>query len=183
MTHTRKVVLLATVLAGLALPASAQQQQGQTGRMMDQGSMMGPGMMHGPGMGQGWMGSGMMHGPGMGHAGMMGMGTMMGGPRQHIEGRLAFLKAELKITPQQEQVWSVYADSARASASSMQGMHDQMTSSGNKSSTLPERMQWHEQMMSSRLEGLKKLRLTAVPLYNALSPEQKQIADNLMWMM
>lgn len=168
MTHTGKVVLLATVLAGLALPASAQQQQGQTGRMMDQGSMMGPGMMHGPGMG---------------HAGMMGMGTMMGGPRQHIEGRLAFLKAELKITPQQEQVWSVYADSARASASSMQGMHDQMTSSGNKSSTLPERMQWHEQMMSSRLEGLKNLRLTAVPLYNALSPEQKQIADNLMWMM
>jgi hypothetical protein len=52
--------------------------------------------------------------------------------------------------------------------------------SGGMPSTMPERMQWHDQMMSSRLEALKALRAAAVPLYNALSPEQKQTADALM---
>lgn len=62
-------------------------------------------------------------------------------------------------------------------------MHDQMMLSGNNPIAMPERMQWHEQMMSSRLEALKKLRSAAVPLYNSLSAEQKQIADNLLWTM
>lgn len=91
----RTIAFLASVLVALGLSAAAQQQpQDQTGRMM------GPGMVHGPGMGQGWMmGPSMMYGPGM----MQGsgvLGPMMSGPRQHIEGRLAFLKTELKITPQ-----------------------------------------------------------------------------------
>jgi hypothetical protein len=112
---------------------------------------------------------------------MQGMrsGMMMGGPGQHIEGRIAFLKTELGITPEQEEVWSAYADALRQAATSMQGMHDQMMS-GGMPSTMPERMQWHDQMMSSRLEALKALRAAAVPLYNALSPEQKQTADALM---
>jgi len=48
----------------------------------------------------------------MGHGGMMGsMGTKGGRPSlcammtQHVEGRLAFLKAELNITPEQDSVW------------------------------------------------------------------------------
>ena len=49
----------------------------------------------------------------MGHGGMMGsMGTKGGRPSlcammtQHVEGRLAFLKAELNITPEQDSVWN-----------------------------------------------------------------------------
>jgi hypothetical protein len=172
MTYVKKATLLTAALAGLAWPVAAQ-QQGQPGRMMGQGSMMTePGMMHGPGM--------MMQMPMMQGMGPGGMGPMMGGPGQHIEGRIAFLKAELGITPEQEQVWSTYADALRASASSMQGMHDQMMSGGGMPATLPERMQWHEQMMSSRLEALKTIQAAAVPLYNALKPEQKQTADTLM---
>jgi hypothetical protein len=187
MTSMKTVASLAFALIAPGLPAAAQQNpQEHTGRMMGQGGMMGPGMMHGPGMGQGgMMGSGMMHCPGMMQGSGM-PGPMMGGPQQHIEGRLAFLKTELKITSQQEQVWSAYAEAARVSAKSMQGMHDQMIqmmSSSTNPIAMPERMQWHEQMMSSRLEALKKLRSAAVPLYNALSAEQKQIADNLLWMM
>jgi hypothetical protein len=128
------------------------------------------------------MQGGMMMGPGtMDMPMMQGMrpGMMMGGPGQHIEGRLAFLRAELGITPEQEQVWSTYADALREAASSMQGMHDQMMS-GGMPATLPERLERQEQMMTARLAALKKTKAAAVPLYNALGPEQKQTADALM---
>ena len=164
---TRKAAVLALAFAGAAWPAAAQQQQGQPGGM-GACPMMEPGMMRGSGM--------MIQMPtqGMGRGCMMGMGPMMmGGPGQHIEGRLAFLKTELGITPAQEQVWNVYAEAFRASASAMQGMHEQMMSGGMPASA-PERMQRHEQMM---------LNAAAAPLYDALSPQQKERADTLLGMM
>jgi hypothetical protein len=171
MTFFGGTFALAAVLAALAMPAAAQQTgQGSATRTPGQGMM-----------GQGWMGQHMM-GPGMMDMPMMqGMrpGMMMGGPGQHIEGRLAFLKAELGITPEQEQVWNAYADALRETATSMQGMHDQMMS-GGMPATLPERLERHEQMMTARLDALEKTKATAVPLYNALSPEQKQAADAFM---
>ena len=174
---TRKAAVLVLALAGAAWPAAAQQQQGQPGGMMGACPMMESGMMRGPGM--------MMQMPtqGMGRGCMMGTGPMMmGGPGQHIEGRLAFLKTELGITPAQEQVWNAYAEAFRASASAMQGMHEQMMSGGMPASA-PERMRRHEQMMSARLDALKKLNAAASPLYDALSPQQKERADALLGMM
>lgn len=176
MTSLGRTVAFAAVLAALATPAPAQQTgQGSTTRMPNQG-MMGPGMREGMMMGPNMMGPYMMDMPMM-----QGMrpGTMMGGPGQHIEGRIAFLKAELKITPEQEKVWKAYADALREAAKSMQGMHDQMMS-GGMPATLPERLERQEEMMTARLDALEKTKAAAVPLYNALSPEQKQAADALM---
>jgi hypothetical protein len=171
MTVFGKTLAAATVVAALVMPATAQQTgQDSATRMPGQG-MMGPGMQGEMMMCPGMMNMPMMQG--------MRSGMMMGGPGQHIEGRIAFLKTELGIRPEQEQVWNAYADALREAATSMQSMHDQMMSDGMPA-TLPERMQWHDQMMSSRLEALKALRAAAVPLYNALSPEQKQTADALM---
>lgn len=68
-------------------------------------------------MGQG-MGPEMM-GPGM----MMGPGTMpmigMMDPARHVEGRLAFLRAELKITEAQTPQWNAFTDALRANAKRM----------------------------------------------------------------
>ncbi len=173
---TRKAAAFALALAGAAWPVAAQQQQERPGGMVGACLMMESGMMRGSGM--------MMQMPtqGMGRACMMGMGPMMGGPGQHIEGRLAFLKTELGITPAQEQVWNAYAEAFRASASAMQGVHEQMMSGGMPASA-PERMRRHEQMMSARLDALKKLNAAASPLYDALDPQQKERADALLGMM
>ena len=66
-----------------------------------------------PGMGPGGMSMG-------GQDGMMGPGGMMGGPvmsmmhgSERIEGRLAFIKAELKITEAQEKLWADLAGTLR----------------------------------------------------------------------
>ncbi len=77
---------------------------------------------------------------------------MMGEPGQHIDGRIAFLKAELKITPEQEKLWNAYAEAMRQESASMQAMHEQRMA-GGMPATLPERMQWHQHMMTSRLEA------------------------------
>jgi hypothetical protein len=177
MIDIKTAAFVVLALAAPVSPAAAQQNQGPPHGMMGQGWTMGQGTMQGPGT---MMQTPMM--PCTGPGAMMGWGPMMGGPGQHIEGRIAFLKTEIGITPAQEPVWKTYADALRTSASSMQAMHDQMMS-GGMPATLPERMQWHEQLMSSRLDALKALRAAAGPLYNALSPAQKEIADNLMGMM
>lgn len=152
------VFLAAATAALLAVPAAAQQHM--------QGGMQGnPGMMHGQDM-QGQM---------------MGGQMMGGGPAKHIEGRLAFLKTELGITDAQMDAWEDYADAMRKSAGSMQQMHETMMS-GDPPTSFPERMERHEQMMSARIETLRTLRDAAVPLYEALDDEQKQVADSIMGM-
>ena len=174
-----KPFIVAAVALALSLPAVAQQQQMQPGRMMQQGMQGGQRMMQGSGMRGHMMGSGMMM-DGM-DGRMMGRGSMMGGPGMHVEGRLAFLRTELGITDAQQDVWNDYADAVRASAKSMQQMHDMMMS-GDWPTALPERMERHEQMMSARLETLRTLRKAAVPLYSALDEQQKSVADTIMGM-
>ena len=172
MKMVTSVAALTLLLASLAGPVTAHQTGQQGSRQGYFMPMMGWGMMCDMPMMQGrGMGPGMMQG--------MGMGPMMGGPAQHIEGRIAFLRTELGITEAQASLFNTYADALRAAAKSMQGMHSQMMS-GSMPATLPERLSWHEQMMATHLEAVKKLRAAAVPLSNALSAEQKQTADSLM---
>ena len=65
--------------------------------------------MEGMEHGGGGMG-GMEHGGGM--AGMMR--HMLCGVTEHVEGRLAYLKAELKLTDAQQAAWNTFADAYRA---------------------------------------------------------------------
>lgn len=87
------------------------------------GPGMGPGYGMGPGsgMGPGGMGPGMM-GPGMMGAGMMGPGGF--DMTAAAAGRLAALKAQLKITPAQEAAWKVYEGKVTQQASAMQELRD-----------------------------------------------------------
>jgi len=171
MKKIPSALVLGLALASLTGPVIAQ----PTGQ---QGSGQGYSMPMGPGMKQPMP---MMQGCGMGPGMMMpGMGPMMmGGPAKHIEGRIAFLRTELGITDAQMPLFNAFAEALRAAAKSLQGLHDQMIS-GERPDTLPERLTWHEQMMTAHLEALKKVKSAAVPLYNALSAEQKQTADSLM---
>jgi LTXXQ motif family protein len=57
--------------------------------------------------------------------GMMGSG-MMGMMGEHVEGRIAFLRAELKITDAQVPQWNTFADALRANAKRMGEMRNTM---------------------------------------------------------
>jgi hypothetical protein len=101
---------------------------------------------------------------------------MMG---QHVEGRIAFLKAELKITDAQTPQWNRFADVLREQAKSMNAMRDQMMKM-EEPATLPEQLERREKMMTSHLASMKTLKDAVVPLYASLSDEQKKTADELM---
>jgi hypothetical protein len=115
---------------------------------------------------------------------MMHGGGMMGGmPFEHVEGRLAFLKTELNITPAQEPQWNKFADAARSVAQSAKAMHEQMMQGGRMMQggvqPAPVRLDRYERMLNMRLEAVRTIRAAFDPLYASLSDEQKKTADEL----
>ena len=96
-------------------PAQSNQSHMGPGMMPEGGT--GPGMMSQGGMGPGMMSQGGM-GPGMMAEGGMGP-AMCAAMAGHVDGRLAYLKAELKITEAQEPLWNAYAAAARDNAKDM----------------------------------------------------------------
>jgi len=134
-------------------------------------------------------------GPG-GQAGMMGgmsmmnMMQMMGGDAQgmgmidHIEGRIAFLRTELKITDAQTSVWNAFATALRSNAQNLgaarRGMMGQMGAGQPQAQTLTQRLDAQERWLSARLEGTRSLKTAFTGLYGALSDEQKKTADELL---
>lgn len=152
---------------GAQPPAAAKPAQPGTGMGMMGGGMMG--QMGGP------MGGMMMGGEG---GQMMGQGMPMG---RHVEGRLAFLRAEIKITDAQNAPWNAFADAVRAANKSLAGtmpMHGRRANLPK--STWLDRMDQDEQAVAARLAAIKSVRAAAEPLYAAFSDEQKKIADELM---
>jgi len=110
--------------------------------------------------------------------GMMGGGTTMA-PFSHIEGRIAFLKAELAVTDAQAPQWNAFADAYRGNA---KVMRDSMA---NPAQAVPpanaaDRSDAMVKMMSAHVEGMKAVAAAEKALYAVLSDSQKTIADELL---
>jgi hypothetical protein len=122
----------------------------------------------------------MMHG-GMPHMRMMGDagtgGMMMGGPIRHVEGHIAFLKTELKITDAQKAAWDAFADTLRANSKRMNHMQTMMGASGTR--TLATRLEAHEKAITARLETIKATRNALAKLVAVLSDDQKKKLEEL----
>jgi hypothetical protein len=98
---------------------------------------------------------------------------------KRIEGRLAFLKTELKITDAQLPFWNAFAQAMRDNATAMQAMPHAMMGM-SKAATLPDKLAERETMLVARLEAVRKLKAAADPLYAALNADQKKTADEIM---
>jgi hypothetical protein len=176
------------------------QKESQTGTQPTptpgQPGMMGPGMMGGGA--QGMIGRGgmmnmmggnmpmanMMQMMGMmgqsggatGCAGMSGMATI-----DHVEGRIAFLRTELKITDAQATAWNAFADALRANAKSLADVRgSMMPQQGAAAQTLVDRLAVQEKWLSARLEGTRAIKSALINLTDSFSDEQKKAADELL---
>ena len=99
---------------------------------------------------------------------------------ERIDGRLAFLKAELKITDAQTQSWNTLADAIRKSAATRTERMRGRWSDDDAGKTLVERLERHEQFMLARLEEIRQIRVAWSELYQYLSDGQKKEADELV---
>ncbi len=105
-----------------------------------------------------------------------GMGMM---PFDHIEGRIAFYKAELGITDAQLPQWNAFADALRNGAKGMQ-MAIATAMQAGMPATAPARADAMVQMMSARLDAMKATAAASKALYAALTDAQKKTADEVM---
>jgi hypothetical protein len=141
--------------------------------------------------------------PGTGMMGDMPMMNMMGRMRDmmggmpmmnmmgpgmaaidRIEGRIAFLRAELNITEAQASAWNAFADAMRTNAKKLRDVRASMMPQPNagqqRAPTMAERLDQEERWLVARLEGTRALKSAVTNLYGTLSEDQKKTANELL---
>ena len=147
-------------------PATAAPQGGM-GMMNDMKNMMSSmSAMHSMGMLQ------MM--------GMMGRGTDGMATIDRVEGRIAFLRAELKITDAQADAWNGFADALRTNARKLAEVRATKPGDGQPASTLTARLDQQDQWLGARLDGTRAMKSAFVKLNEVLSDDQKKTANDLL---
>lgn len=129
------------------------------------------------------------------------------GMNDHIEGRIAFLKAELKITTAQQAQWATVEKAMRDQSAAMTKLRDDFRAEREKvraerektakpegekrearpAPTAPETLALRSKMAegqakfaATRIEGQKQFASAFTTLYGQLSDEQKKTADGLL---
>jgi hypothetical protein len=118
---------------------------------------------------------------------MMRMMEMMGPGMtaiDRIEGRIAFLRAELNITEAQASAWNAFADAMRTNAKKLAevraSMMPQPDAGQQQAPTVAERLDQQERSLVARLEGTRALKSAVTNLYGTLSEDQKMTANELL---
>jgi gamma-glutamyl phosphate reductase len=127
---------------------------------------------------------------------MMGQGRMQGGwgrgmmgygadeVLDRIDGRLAFMKAEMKITDAQKQAWDDFAEAVKSTAEThndmMRSMMEEIQDGTYYDKPLPDRLTIQETHVEARLEEIKTVKEAADKLYAVLSDDQKKVADEIV---
>jgi hypothetical protein len=122
--------------------------------------------------------------PGAMDPGRNGQREMMCRMDEHIDGQLAYLQTELKITEAQTPQWNVFANTFRAdkekNARLCKSTENEQARSKMMSSSLPESLGMMAARLTVRLESLRAMEAAIEPLYSILSKEQKKTADEIM---
>ncbi len=147
----------------MALPLAASAQTNDPSQQPQGRAMMGAGAM-----------------PMMGGGGMMGQGMAQRMMFDHVEGRVALLKAELKITDAETPAWNGFADAVRAQAKTLGDLQQAMTKTASAPATFAARLDSQERWLAARLEGLRTLKTAYTALSAKLSDEQKRTAEELL---
>lgn len=101
-------------------------------------------------------------------------------PGRYIEGRIAFLRTELKITDAQQAQWEKVAEVLRANAKAADQAVERMRSQPRRELSAVDRLEMQAQGAEARAKSAKALADAVKPLYDSFSPEQKKVADELL---
>ena len=119
----------------------------------------------------------------------------------HVEGRIAYLRAELKITDAQTGAWDAFAAALRANAKGLAAVREPMMgqmemgkpgmAAGETKAPMPmpmpmpvqtlaQRLDAQEHWQTARLDGTRAISTAFTKLNEVLSPDQKKAADELL---
>jgi protein CpxP len=181
MMTTRKILSAAIAAAALAATSVYAADSATPGTGWRDCPYGGPAAGYGPGAGYGPRSG---YGPGAGR-GMTGSGRgglgWSGNPAALVEGHLAALKVELKITANQENAWKTFTDKARKQAETMPAQRAQMFAHMQATDQpAPERLAQRTEFARQRIANMETMTAAVKDLYAVLTPEQKKIADGLL---
>jgi hypothetical protein len=183
----RRATLTALVCAALSAPAIAQTtppaQPGDQGPRMERGDR-GHRMDH---RGERADRHDRMHRHMGMRAGISGMSAMLGivplRPGQEFrfsEGRLGFLKAELKITEAQTKAWDAFAAALRENVAKLTEAYKAPDRDAMEKMSPAERLGWFEKAIVARADAVKRAKAAIEPLYASLSDDQKKMFDRFI---
>jgi predicted lipid-binding transport protein (Tim44 family) len=174
--NARRHLLAASLGLALVLPAAAEDAHHPPGAAPPPPAATAPTAPAPAARGMGMMGQGMMgQGSGMSMMSMMGMGEA--GRLERVNGHLAFLEAELKISEAQRPLWAAFAQAVRSSAEK----HNTMASMASGPDATPvDRLAHQEHALAQRLDGVRAIKTALAPLYAALSEAQKKTFAELL---
>lgn len=100
---------------------------------------------------------------------------------RHIEGRIAFLKAELGITPQQQAQWDKLAQVMRDNAKELDANLAQMRAqAGTETRNAVQSLEARGHFAALKAQQSTRFLAAFRPLYDSFSDQQKKAADELM---
>jgi hypothetical protein len=171
--------LIRPALAAIALAASLSLAQAQAPMHRPGQPAMAPGGQHPMMGGAEHLGMKPMMSMAMDHGGIHAGGLMGLMQPHYLEGRIAFLKAELKITDAQAQQWTAFAAALRQGAGTVGAAHDGKMD-GMRSASAPERAEREVTALSARLDVVKAVAAAEAALYGVMTQEQKTAADEML---
>ena len=99
---------------------------------------------------------------------------------RHIDGRIAYLKAELKITPQQEPQFERVAQAMREDAAARDQAMQKLRADRGQPKNAVERLELRQQFAAQRAQQSQRFLDAFKPLYASLSDDQKKAADEML---
>ena len=125
---------------------------------------------------QGGAGAGMD----MGMGGPMARGPQpMGSSAARLEGRIAYLRAELRITDAQAPAWETFAEALRSGREHLDAARAALQESGTGADPMA-RLQSYENHLRARTEAIHMTRMAFNTLYGQLDDAQKRVATTTM---
>lgn len=100
-------------------------------------------------------------------------------PGRHIEGRIAYLKTELKITDAQAPLFDKLANVMRENAKVMGDTAQSLRGDPNQPRTAVARLEARVKFAQLRADGEAKMLTAFRPLYQAMNPDQQKAADEM----
>ncbi|MCB4824877.1 Spy/CpxP family protein refolding chaperone [Roseicella aerolata] len=174
---------------GGGMPAQGQMPMGQMPQQqgMGQGPMAGcMTMMQNMGrMGAAQPGMAPMQGAGTAAPSMgMSMGAMggtqaMGSSAARLEGRIAFLRSELRITDAQAAAWDTFANTLRSGREHLDAARAALQEGATAVDPMA-RLESHERHLRERAEAMHMTRMAFNTLYAQLDDAQKRVAASTM---
>jgi protein CpxP len=98
----------------------------------------------------------------------------------HIEGRIAYAKAELKITPAQEADWEKVAGAMRQNDAERRQAFEQARADRGQPMNALQQLERRARFSAERARATDRLLTAFRPLYGSLSEAQKKTADDLL---